>query len=278
MCNDLSIETTRIRANTEDVSIGALLPNEYSWFHSWDGSIDDVQIYDVALGDAEIATLFEIYNATSSDAEIRAQKGGGSQPPQGFDFSLTTPGNLSVTKGSSTSSNINAALISGNTRSVSFSYYGIPKGATASFSSSSCGPTCTTILTIQTSSSTSAGTYSITVSARGGGVRKSTSFQLSVDSTVSLPTPTITPNGGSYTGSVSVTLQTVTSGASIYYTTNGSIPSQSSILYTGAMTLTSSAEVKAVAFKSGSNPSRAGPTPVLWRVPRLRSYRRRRLL
>jgi hypothetical protein len=75
---------------------------------------------------------------------------------------------------------------------------------------------------------------------------------------VSLPTvatPTVSPNGGSYTGSVSVTLQTSTAGASIYYTTNGSTPTQSSTLYTGAMTLTNSAVVKAKAFKSGYNPS-----------------------
>src|SRR4030095_14641000 len=75
---------------------------------------------------------------------------------------------------------------------------------------------------------------------------------------MSLPTvvtPTITPNGGSFTVSVSMTLQTTSAGASIFYTTDGSTPTQSSTLYTGVMTLTSSAAVKAVAFKSGSNPS-----------------------
>jgi hypothetical protein len=57
-----------------------------------------------------------------------------------------------------------------------------------------------------------------------------------------------------------VTLQTATSGASIYYTTNGSTPTQSSTLYTGAFTLTSSAPVNAIAFESGSNPSAQAST------------------
>ena len=64
-------------------------------------------------------------------------------------------------------------------------------------------------------------------------------------------TPTISPNGGAYTGSVSISLSTNTAGASIYYTTNGSDPTTSSTLYTGSFNLAATATVKAKAVKSG---------------------------
>src|SRR5262249_928071 len=90
--------------------------------------------------------------------------------------------------------------------------------------------------------------------ATGGGVTKTSAFTLNV-SLQTVATPAISPDGGSYSGSVSVTMQSATGGASIYYTTDGSTPTQSSTLYTGTITLPSPAPMKPKAFKTGYNPT-----------------------
>ncbi len=68
-------------------------------------------------------------------------------------------------------------------------------------------------------------------------------------------TPTFTPNGGSFDGSVQVSMQTTTSGAEIRYTTNGSNPTAASTLYSGPITLSATTNLKALAIKSGMNNS-----------------------
>ncbi len=69
-------------------------------------------------------------------------------------------------------------------------------------------------------------------------------------------TPVFTPANGASVP-VSVTITDATPGAVIYYTTNGSLPTQSSILYTGVVYLASASVVRAAAFTNGWTPSLA---------------------
>ena len=62
--------------------------------------------------------------------------------------------------------------------------------------------------------------------------------------------PTFSPDAGSYENSVTVTLSSNTSGASIYYTTDGSDATTSSTLYESPFTLTETTTVKAIAVKN----------------------------
>lgn len=61
----------------------------------------------------------------------------------------------------------------------------------------------------------------------------------------------ISPNGGSFSSAQSVSLSTATSSAQIRYTIDGTIPSASSLLYSGAITVGSSQTIKAIGIKSG---------------------------
>lgn len=104
------------------------------------------------------------------------------QPPAPqFDFSLSNSGDIVVTKptsGSITSSNIiTANLISGSSKSVSFSQTGLPYGVSASYLGS-CYPSCSKTNTLTVNSSAPVGTFPITVSATGGGVTRTTNYNL----------------------------------------------------------------------------------------------------
>ena len=70
-------------------------------------------------------------------------------------------------------------------------------------------------------------------------------------STTMVAAPTFSPAGGTYTTAQNVTLTCATSGANIYYTTDGTTPSASSTLYQGAITISTTTTLKAIAIKDG---------------------------
>ena len=65
-------------------------------------------------------------------------------------------------------------------------------------------------------------------------------------------TPTASPaSGATFTDSLSVTLASATSGATIRYTLDGSTPISTSTAYTGAIALSATTTIKAIAYKDG---------------------------
>ncbi len=71
-------------------------------------------------------------------------------------------------------------------------------------------------------------------------------------------TPTFSPPAGTYSGAQTVSISDATSGATIYYTSNGTAPTTSSTKYTGAITVASSETIEAIAVASGDTSSAIG--------------------
>ena len=79
---------------------------------------------------------------------------------------------------------------------------------------------------------------------------------LTVQPLGTVTTPTFSLAGGTYTGTRSVTIKDATAGHTIYYTKDGSTPSAThGTKYTGAITISASHTLKAIAVKPGYTPS-----------------------
>ena len=79
--------------------------------------------------------------------------------------------------------------------------------------------------------------------------------------TITLPqaaTPTFSPGAGTYSSAQTVTISDGTSGASIYYTTNGTTPTTSSAVYSSAINVATSETLEAIATASGYSQSAVG--------------------
>jgi hypothetical protein len=157
------------------------------------GLIDEVRVYNKALSDQEVHTIYEEGSGGVAQIAATSLPQNGFAPAAPFDFSLSNSGDVTVDVGSSVTSSIKTSLTSGSTQSVTFSIAGLPSGATASFSDSTCEPACSTIVTIATAGSTPAGNFPVTVTASGGDMNKTTVFTLTALLTVA--GPAVSQNG-----------------------------------------------------------------------------------
>jgi sugar lactone lactonase YvrE len=71
----------------------------------------------------------------------------------------------------------------------------------------------------------------------------------------SAATPTFSVAAGTYTAAQSVTLADATTGAAIYYTTNGTAPTTASTKYTGAIAVSATEKIEAIAVATGYSAS-----------------------
>ena len=109
------------------------------------------------------------------------------------------------------------------------------------------GSTPTTSSTSYTSAISVSGTTTIKAIAVKG---EDISDVASATYTLQVAAPTFSIDTGVYNEAQSVELSCTTAGSSIYYTTDGSTPTVSSTPYTGAISISSTTTVKAIAVKS----------------------------
>ncbi|MFB9330895.1 X2-like carbohydrate binding domain-containing protein [Paenibacillus aurantiacus] len=104
-------------------------------------------------------------------------------------------------------------------------------------------------------------TYTVVITSFAAGINGTINSEVTGDGSVIISanaysadvaaSPSANPAGGAVASGTSVALSTATAGASIYYTTDGSMPTASSTLYSAPILVNEAMTVKAIAVKSG---------------------------
>jgi galactose oxidase len=163
-------------------------------------------------------------------------------PAPGFSLS-PAPNTLTVAAGSSTTSTISVIDLGGFSGNVTLYASGLPTGVTATFASS--------VLTLAASSSTAAGTYTVTITGTSAALTASTNIVLTITSGACTPTaitPYIQVNGAAWQAVASAS---VASGSTVNL---GPQPLGGTWSWTGPNGFTSTArEIDAIPLSSGAN-------------------------
>jgi hypothetical protein len=124
-------------------------------------------------------------------------------------------------------------------------------GAKIYFTADNSDPTSSSTATEYTGPLTFSSTVALKAYASKAGMNNSPIFSGNyiIDLSNAVATPTSSLPGGTYTSNQNVTLSSATPGAAIYYTTDGTDPTTSSILYTGSISISATTALKAMAVK-----------------------------
>jgi len=99
---------------------------------------------------------------------------------------------------------------------------------------------------------TASGTFLVEVTDAEGTTGNTCAITISAGQAAA---PKFSLTAGSYSGPQTVSITDATAGATIYYTTDGSAPTTGSTVYTGPITVSSTATIKAIAVAAGNSNS-----------------------
>jgi subtilase family serine protease len=175
------------------------------------------------------------------------------QPTLTIAASLTNA-NL-VVGGPSVTSTISVSNAIGFTGNVTLSASGAPSGLRVSFSATPISVTGTSVVTFAPNAAVKTGLFTVRITGTSGRTTGSVLVQLNIQPPPVVATPAFSITPGTYTKTQTVSISDSTTGAAIYYTTNGATPTASSSKYTGVVTVNSSETLKAIATASGYSAS-----------------------
>jgi hypothetical protein len=170
------------------------------------------------------------------------------------DFSLATLApQVAILPGNSATATLVLTSVNGFTGTVALTE-SAPSGITATFSSASPSVSAATTgtVTLTAAASVAPGTYPVIITATAGGHVHTAQVLIVIQAAAA---PVFSPAAGAYKAIQQVTLSDPAPGAVIYYTTNGTTPTAASTQYTGAISISAAATLKAIAVVNKGLPS-----------------------
>ena len=183
----LTVDTTPIKAS---VYVGGIL-----WGTAPQSRSVGPGTYTVSFGAVSGYTTPPAQAVTLAAGETRTVTGtyAVGQPVQ-RDFTIgVSPDSGSVAQGGSVAATVSLTSVNGFSETVGLSASGLPSGAAATFGLTSGTPSFDSALTVSTSSTTLAGTYTITITGTGGGLTHAATYTLTVTPPATPPATPVVP-------------------------------------------------------------------------------------